>query len=399
MRAVFSRIGSRISCDANAVTGALICAALIGRRVFLCALIALAVARIAVRLHHRDAAPVEPDQTEDTPPDRPVYRRASGATFRPPAGFECPAIPDVSSLHDALSGVLVGQHAVIEALILALIADGHVLFEGVPGSAKTLACRTLAQTMNASFMRIQCTADLLPADILGSEIFDPRDLSFHVRLGPLFANVVLLDEINRAPARTQAALFEGLHERQVTLGSQTYNLPNPFVVMATMNEADPDGIFALPAAQLDRFLLKVLLDFPSPSEELEILERFGSGASRRPQTVVDLEEIRSWSAAGRNTYCAPALKQYIVDLVCATRKSRGDDTLASGAGPRASLALLRAGRAKALLDGRNFVLPADIRDIACAALRHRVTFTRGFLLSRNEAELRLNDIVETVPLP
>jgi MoxR-like ATPase len=357
MRGVFLRLGYRISCDANAVTGALICAALIGRRVFLFAVIALAIAKFVARRHHRNVFPAQRQPAEEARPEhRP--RRMADAEFRPLPGFECPAIPDVSALRDALRSVLVGQSGVIEALMLSLIADGHVLFEGAPSLAKTLACRTLARTVNGTFARIQCTADLMPADILGCEIFDPRDLSFRTRLGPLFANVVLLDEINRAPARTQAALFEALHERQVTIGGQTYALPDPFVVLATMNETDPDGIFPIPAAQLDRFLLKVLLDFPSPSEELEILERFGSGGFRQPQFSLDLDRIRSWRGAARTIYCAPAVKGYIVDLVCATRKSDGNDALERGAGPRACLALLRrpgkggAGRPELRLAGR-----------------------------------------------
>ncbi|HET9392900.1 MAG TPA: AAA family ATPase [Candidatus Rubrimentiphilum sp.] len=394
MRAVFSRIGFRISSDANAVTGTLICAALIGRRVFLLAVIVLAAVKLASRLHPGKRAEIEPSSSEEERAVRPA-RRTTEAAFHPPAGLDCPAMPDVSSLRDALRAVLVGQHAVIEALMISLIAGGHILLEGAPGLAKTLACRTLVESVKGSFARIQCTADLMPADVLGCEIFDPRDLAFRTRLGPLFANVVLLDEINRAPARTQAALFEALHERQVTLGGQTYALPDPFVVLATMNETDPDGIFPLPAAQLDRFLLKVLLDFPDASEELEILERFGSGVTRQPRPVVSIEQVRAWRGVAETIYCAPSIRRYIVDLVCATRNK----ALERGAGPRACLALLRAGRAKAMLAGRNFVVPADIRGIAGAALRHRVVFARGFLLKREENESRLGELVDSAPLP
>jgi len=372
----------------------LICAALIGRRVFVFAAVALVVVKFGTRLLQRDTAPVDPPETE--PAARP-WRRAPEAVFRPPPDAGSVAMPDVSSLRDALKGVLVGQRDVIDALLIALIAGGHVLFEGAPGLAKTLACRTLAQAVDGTFARVQCTADLLPADILGSEIFDPRDLSFRTRLGPLFANVVLLDEINRAPARTQAALFEALGERQVTLGGQTHTLPDMFVALATMNEMEPDGIYQLPAAQLDRFLLKVVLDFPSAREELVILERFGHADAAALAPVVSPEDVRSWRAAAQTIYCAPVLKDYIVALVCATRDRTAGTGIERGAGPRASLALARAARAKAMLAGRNFVLPEDVRAIACAALRHRIAFVRGFLLDRHDVEARLDSLVGAVP--
>jgi len=396
MRAAFSRIGSKISCDANTVTGALICAALIGRRVFMLAAAIVAAIAIVNRMRQRD--PPEEEPALDAPG---VIRIAPSreSLFHPPRGYAAIATADVSALHDALRQAIVGQRDAIEALMLALVADGHVLFEGAPGLAKTLACRTLAGSIAATFSRIQCTADLSPADVVGCEIFDQRDREFRTRLGPLFANVVLVDEINRASARTQAALLEGLEEGRVTLGAHTYDLPVPFLVLGTMNEAEADGIYSLPAAQLDRFLLKVTLDFPTPREELEMLERFGGKFVPTVKPVVSLEMVCEWRNSACVIYCAPALKEYIVALVRATRNGPPEAELQHGAGPRAALALLRSARAKALIAGRSYVLPADVRGIACAALGHRVAFVNSFLLDREERERRLRTIVDRVRLP
>lgn len=292
---------------------------------------------------------------------------------------------------------IVGQRAIIETLFLALIAGGHALLEGAPGLAKTLACRAMAAAIDGSFSRIQCTADLSPADIAGAEIFDPRDLSFRTRLGPIFANVVLADEINRAPARTQAALLEALEERQVTIGPGTHRLPDPFCVLATMNEAEDDGVYALGAAQADRFLLKELLDFPNAREELQILDRAGFGRSDRK--VVALSTVRAWHDSAAAIYCAPALKEYIVALVRATRMKGTEFGIERGAGPRGAIAILRTARANAMLAGRSHVLPGDVRRVAPAALRHRISFSRSLLLARSETEDRLKTILDGVPMP
>ncbi len=397
MRAAFSRIGSKISCDANTATGALICAALIGRRVFIFAAIIAAAIAIAKRLRQRDPVSAE----EPAPDGPPVVRIAPSpeSFFHPPRDYAKLAAADVSPLHDALRETIVGQRDAVEALMLALVADGHVLLEGAPGLAKTLACRTLAGSIAATFSRIQCTADLSPADVVGCEVFDQRDREFRTRLGPLFANVVLADEINRAPARTQAALLQALEERSVTLGSVTHGLPDPFLVLGTMNEAEADGVYSLPAAQLDRFLLKVALHFPTPRDELAILDRFGGKSVSTVDPVVSMETVRGWRESANAIYCAPALKEYIVGLVRATRDGALEAGLQHGAGPRAALAMLRGARAKALIAGRPYALPGDVRGIACAALRHRVAFENAFLLDREERERRLCAIVDGVRLP
>ncbi len=394
MRAVFSRIGCKISCDANIVNGVLICAALIGRRVFILAVAVVASIAIVRRLRHRDVAPVlEPAICV---PAAFTVAPSPDAEFMPPRHYDSPPLADVSAVHNALKHAIVGQRDAIEALMVALITGGHVLLEGPPGLAKTLACRTLAGSIDASFSRIQCTADLSPAEIVGVEIFDQRDLCFKTRLGPLFANVVLVDEINRAPAQTQAALLEALEERQVTLGMDTHRLPEPFFVLGTMNDIEADGTYSLPAAQLDRFLLKVLLDFPTRREELDILDRFGGKLFPSVKPAVSIEAVCDWREAAHLTYCAPRIKEYIVSLVRATREGAG---LEHGAGPRAALAVLRSARAKAMIAGRPYVLPVDAQNIACAALRHRVAFANAFLLDRDERERRLGAIVDAVPLP
>jgi MoxR-like ATPase len=395
MRAVFSRIGSKISCDANTVTGFLICAALIGRRVFIFAALVLAGAGLAKRFlkHDVPAGPV--------PAEAPtaLSRPSSDAAFRPPHDYRSIAVPDLSPLHDAMSDAIVGQRAAIDTLVLALVAGGHALLEGAPGLAKTLACRTMAAAIDASFSRIQCTADLSPADIVGSEIFDQRDLSFRTRRGPIFANVVLADEINRAPARTQAALLEALEEGQVTIACTVHRLPDPFFVLATMNEAEADGIYALGAAQADRFLLKEVLDFPDPHQDLQILDRAGGSWTPNRRKAVSIETVRTWRESAAAIYCAPRLREYVVALVRATRDKGTDFGLECGAGPRGALAMLRAARAKAMLAGRSYVLPADVRSVAPAALRHRISFSPALLLGRGETEDRLKAIVDAVPLP
>ena len=395
MRAAFSHIGSKIWCEGNFLTGSLICAALIGRRVFILAVAVLAAVTIVKRLRYRHEALV--DESVVCVPA--TIAASSDAEFKPPRDYRAAAIADVSALHNALRRAIVGQGNAIEALMVALIAGGHVLLEGPPGLAKTLACRTLAGSIDATFSRIQCTADLLPAEIVGSEIFDQRDLSFKTRLGPLFANVVLVDEINRAPAQTQAALLEALEERQVSLGGAAHRLPEPFLVLGTMNEIEADGIYSLPAAQVDRFLLKVLLHFPSRCEELEILDRFGGGLAPCVKPAVSIETVSGWRGTARTIYCAPRLMEYMVALVRATRHRALEGGLEYGAGPRAALAILAGARAKAMIAGRVYVLPKDVQSIACAALRHRVAFADTFLLDREERERRLSDVVDGVPLP
>jgi MoxR-like ATPase len=298
---------------------------------------------------------------------------------------------------DALTHTIVGQSEVVESLVLALIADGHVLLEGPPGLAKTLACRCLAAALDGEFKRIQFTPDLLPADIVGTRIFDQRESNFTTVLGPVFANVVLADEINRAPAKVQSALLEAMQERQVTIGHGTHKLPDPFIVLATMNPLDADGTYALPFAQLDRFLLKVRVELPSGTQERAILDRFAVEDTQPVRGVASLADVLRWREQARAVHLEEKIKQYIVDLVLETRKP--SPYVEHGASPRATLALAFVARAKALLAGRDFVLPDDVRLIAPLVLRHRIGFTHRIAVERVEPEQIILGMIGAVRAP
>jgi MoxR-like ATPase len=300
-------------------------------------------------------------------------------------------------LLEALGATVVGQRPVLEALLYALIADGHVLLEGPPGLAKTLSCRALAAAVNGTFKRVQFTPDLLPSDIVGTRVFDQRSTEFATVLGPIFANILLADEINRAPAKVQSALLEGMQERQVTIGPQTHRLPDPFVVMATMNPLDAEGTYALPLAQMDRFLVKMLVTYPSTAEELAIVARFGGELPALPSGVVALEDVVRWRSAARAVHVEPRVARYIVDLVAATRAPH--DYLERGASPRASLALTALARARAYADDRAFVLPDDVKALAPAVLRHRVAFGYRVVTDRVDPEALVASIVSGVAAP
>lgn len=301
------------------------------------------------------------------------------------------------ALVDALAQTIIGQRQVVESLVLALIADGHVLLEGPPGLAKTLACRSLAAALSGEFKRVQFTPDLLPADIVGTRIFDQRETAFTTVLGPIFANVVLADEINRAPAKVQSALLEAMQERQVTIGPETHMLPDPFIVLATMNPLDADGTYALPLAQLDRFLLKVRVDFPSHEEERAILDRFAVENTQPVTDAATLDDVRAWRRQARNVHLDEKIKHYIVDLVTATRASH--PYIEHGASPRASLALAFVSRAKALLAGRDYVMPDDVRGVAPLVLRHRIGFSHKLLIERANPEDVLASLIGAVRAP
>ena len=304
-------------------------------------------------------------------------------------------------LQDLLAEInkrMVGQQALIERVLIALLADGHILLEGVPGLAKTLLVTTLASAIHADFARLQFTPDLLPADLIGTQIYNPKDGEFTVHKGPIFANIVLADEVNRAPAKVQSALLEAMQERQVTIGDNTYPLDEPFLVLATQNPIEQEGTYPLPEAQVDRFMLKVIVDYPDRVEERAIVDRMSGDELEPVQPVVSLDQILRGRKAVRKIYVDEKIKDYVLDLVLATRdpKAAGLDGLGSmiafGASPRASIALVAAGRAHAFLKGRGYIIPEDIKQIAPDVLRHRVITT----YEADSEEITGADIVQRI---
>ena len=284
----------------------------------------------------------------------------------------------VGQLRDAINRVVVGQRDLVDRVLVALLADGHILLEGVPGLAKTLLVKTVAQAIDAGFARIQFTPDLLPADLVGTMVFNPAEGSFSVHRGPIFANIILADEINRAPAKVQSALLEAMQERQVTIGDATYPLDPLFLVLATQNPIEQEGTYPLPEAQVDRFMLKVLVDYPSRAEERQILDRMTGAALPEVGPVIHPDTILRARQAVRRVYIEDSIKEYILDLVNATRRP-ADFGLAElvplvefGASPRAGIYLVGAARARAFLEGRGFVTPDDVKALAPDVLRHRV---------------------------
>ncbi len=323
---------------------------------------------------------------------RGVARCASG-----PGGLAIVELLKPQALLDALEATVVGQRATLEALLYATIAGGHIVLEGPPGLAKTLACRALAAAIGGSFKRVQFTPDLLPSDIVGTRIFDQRSGEFTTALGPIFANVVLADEINRAPAKVQSALLEGMQERQVTIGPHSFPLPDPFLVTATMNPLDGDGTYALPFAQMDRFLVKVLVGYPSVPEELAILERFGGALPPMPSDVVAIADLVRWRTEARAVFVENKIARYVVALVQATRAPHG--FLDRGASPRATLALVALARARALCEGRTFVVPDDVRAAAPAVLRHRLAYNYRTQIESVDPESIVAELIGSVCVP
>jgi len=299
-------------------------------------------------------------------------------------------------VRDALARTIVGQREVVDALVMGLLADGHVLLEGMPGVAKTLACRALAAAVGGIFKRVQFTPDLLPSDIIGTRIFDQRSGEFVTVRGPLFANIVLADEINRAPAKVQSALLEGMQERRATIGPETLPLPRPFAVLATMNPFDADGTYALPLAQLDRFLLNVRVGYPSREDERTIVDRFSASTAEPERDTATLADVERWQGDVRAIHVNERVRDYAVDLVRATR---GATYVASGASPRAALALTILARARAYLDGRSFAVPDDVRELAPGVLRHRVAFDYRLAIDGGDGDAVLAGIVASVPAP
>jgi len=306
---------------------------------------------------------------------------------------------------DEVGRRIVGQSAMIERLVIGLVTGGHILLEGVPGLAKTMAVRTLADILRASFSRIQFTPDLLPADIVGTMVFDPRSQEFHPKQGPLFAHIVLADEINRAPAKVQSALLEGMQEHQVSIGGQTYRLPEPFLVLATQNPIESEGTYPLPEAQLDRFLLKVRVSYPSRGEEREILQRMSGGDQIPVTPLLDPASVLELRQMVLATHLDPRLADYIVDLVRATREPASiglaglTSLVAFGASPRASIALAQAARAHAVLQGRAYVTPHDIQALAPDVLRHRIVLTFEAEAEDVTSDTIVDQVVERVKVP
>jgi len=310
--------------------------------------------------------------------------------------------PRIDTLRASLGQIIVGQQDAINELLAALLAGGHVLLEGVPGVAKTLLARSLAQALGLDFGRIQFTPDLMPADIVGTSLFDFQGGSFRLHKGPVFTQVLLADEINRTPPKTQAALLEAMEERQATIEGTTHALPRPFFVVATQNPIDHEGTYPLPEAQLDRFLLKVVLDYPKPDEELEIYARFLSGRLAFGGDAPVLEpvfgegELAAWQAALSEVHVEAPVLTYLRDLVQATRAS---PFVSAGASPRAGIAWLAAARARAAMDGRDFVIPDDLKALAGPVLRHRLLLTPEAELDGRTADDVLTGLMASVEAP
>lgn len=308
-------------------------------------------------------------------------------------------------LRDEIAQAVIGQDAVVERLLVALLANGHVLLEGMPGLAKTLLIKSLGTALGIEFERIQFTPDLLPSDVVGTMIFQPKTGEFSPHRGPIFANLVLADEINRAPAKVQSALLEAMQERQVTIGGQTHPLSPPFFVMATQNPIEQEGTYALPEAQVDRFLFKLLVDYPSADEEALMMGRWGQVTSAPAlKPVSSGEELLALRADVDRVHLSPAVQGYILALVRGTRAltvpdERGYHLLSFGASPRASLALYQAGRALAWLRGADFVTPALVQDIALDVLRHRIGLTYEAEAAEQTADRILTELIEKTPVP
>jgi MoxR-like ATPase len=311
----------------------------------------------------------------------------------------------IKKLRAEIAHVIVGQEALVDRLLVGLLANGHVLLEGVPGLAKTLSVRTLATAVQADFRRIQFTPDLLPADILGTLIYNPQDGKYKVTRGPIFANFVLADEINRAPAKVQSALLEAMQERQVTLGGETMKLPSPFLVLATENPIDQEGTYPLPEAQVDRFMFKVILDYPNEAEERKILDRMAFTSPEQPvKPVVSLDEILATRKLVDQIHVDDKIRDYIVKIVFATRKPQDfkldlKHFIQFGASPRATINLTLAAKAWALLQGRDYVIPEDVKSIGPDVLRHRIILTYEAEAQAVTTDALIKKVFNAVPVP
>jgi len=314
-------------------------------------------------------------------------------------------------ISESFSARVAGQERLRTALLVGLLAEGHILLESVPGLAKTLAATTLAHTVAADFSRIQCTPDLLPSDIIGTQVYDPRHHTFETQLGPVHSNIVLLDEINRASAKTQSAMLEAMQERQTSIAGVVHNLPQPFMVLATQNPIEEEGTYVLPHAQMDRFLLKEILTYPKPADELLVLDRFEDGTLGRtdhtgePVAVVTPAEVLELQALARRVYVDPSIKRYIIALVGATRETEQalgpqlGGYVEIGASPRASIAFFQAARALAVIRGRSWVIPEDVRELRHPVLRHRIHLSFEALADQVRPERIIDAVFSVVPSP
>lgn len=311
----------------------------------------------------------------------------------------------VTNLVTGMNQVIVGQKHLVDSLLISLLSDGHVLLEGVPGLAKTLAIKTLSQLVDVKFSRVQFTPDLLPADVVGTMIYSQKDESFHVKKGPVFANFVLADEINRAPAKVQSALLEAMQEHQVTIGEQTFTLPNPFLVMATQNPIEQEGTYPLPEAQVDRFMLKVVIDYPTLEEEKMIIRENLQGSMPKVTPVTTADEILKAREVVRQVYIDEKIEKYIADIVFATRYPDRygladlKDMITFGGSPRASINLAKASRAYAFIKHRGYVVPEDVRAVAHDVLRHRIGLSYEAEASNLTSEEIVSRIINKVEVP
>jgi MoxR-like ATPase len=313
----------------------------------------------------------------------------------------------VKKIREEVGKVIVGQEKLIDRLVLALITDGHILLEGVPGLAKTLSVNTLAKALGLDFKRISFTPDLLPADVVGTLVYSPKTGEFAPKKGPVFTNLLLADEINRAPAKVQSALLESMQERQVTIGDETYRLPQPFLVLATQNPIEQEGTYPLPEAQVDRFMFKCLVETPSKADERRIMERFAQGANLpEAETVTTPEAIAALRDTLKEVYCDEKVGDYILDIVFATREPENvkglenlKEQIQVGASPRATLALNKAARANALVNGRAYATPQDVKSVVYDVLRHRILLTYEAEAENITSDKVIDKILSVIPVP
>ena len=304
----------------------------------------------------------------------------------------------VASIREEVGKVIVGQEKLIDRLVLALATDGHILLEGVPGLAKTLACNTLAKVLGVDFKRISFTPDLLPADVVGTLVYSPKTGEFTPKRGPVFTNLLLADEINRAPAKVQSALLEAMQERQVTIGEQTYALPRPFLVLATQNPIEQEGTYPLPEAQVDRFMFKCLVETPSKADERRIMQRFAENAEKpEAKAVCSAEDIALLRSALNHVYCDEKVGDYILEIVFKTREKNA--CIQNGASPRATLALNLAARGNALMHGRAYATPQDVKEVVHDVLRHRILLTYEAEAEGLSSDGLIDRILAEVPVP